>query len=147
MLSEGMSIYAFVENFISDGQDRPSLRADRTPPLLQLPLELPKDEHKVTDWAELNVNLPQLAALFRSVPPEAASESEDDEQGCKGPRLGGGNRGTRQRPPDLPSGYASTVSVRIYASCRLRRLWFSAEGDHSLDAAGVRDEWALYSTQ
>lgn len=42
-------------------------------------------------------------------------------------------------------GLGFTAYVRIYANCRLRRVWFSEEGDKSLDMPGVRDEWALYA--
>lgn len=96
----------------------------------------------LTDWAELSLHLPSLMALFRSLRPGDIDE-EDEDEGHDGSH---GKRRRRTVPAvDLPGPYASTSSVRVYASCRLRRVWFSAEGDRSLDTAGLRDEWALYA--
>lgn len=108
--------------------------------------------HKVTDWAEMGLHLASLVALFRSLPaaPPAYSDSDDNDDEH-------GSRKRRRRPPPPPArrpadrsrlpegGLAYTAYVRIYANCRLRRVWFSEEGDKSLDMPGVRDEWALYA--
>ncbi|RSH81224.1 uncharacterized protein EHS24_008661 [Apiotrichum porosum] len=139
---------------LSSHKTEPTLYAEREPPLVHLPLALPADTHKVTDWAETGLHLTSLVALFRSLPaaPPAASDSDDNDDEH-------GSRKRRRRPPPRPArrpadrsrlpegGLAYTAYVRIYANCRLRRVWFSEEGDKSLDMPGVRDEWALYAAE
>jgi hypothetical protein len=112
--------------------------------------------------------------LFRSMPREAEAASESERSSSEDERARGGWRAfdrrghggrsrakpTKSKPKpsgqdkdnkhgrsrdNLPTSYASTAAVTVYASCRLRRVWFSAEGDRSLDVVGVREEWALYA--
>lgn len=70
------------------------------------------------------VNLAQLVPLFRQL----RSEDEEEEREAKRPRVGWS---------DLPEGRMGSVeAVRVYANCRVRRVWLSNEG-------GVKDEWEL----
>lgn len=90
-----------------------------TSPLLRLPLATPRDG--VSEWCEVVVDLRQLVPLFRQLRPE-----EEEE-------------GKRKRPAgwsDMPERLESVESVRVYANCRVRRVWLASEG-------GVRGEWAL----
>jgi hypothetical protein len=57
--------------------------------------------------------------------------------------------------------FGHVTYVRVYANCRLRRIWFvspfltpvviqladgqSANGGQTLEQAGVKDEWALFA--
>jgi hypothetical protein len=71
----------------------------------------------------------------------------------------------KRRMAELPAGQLNSVSyVRVYANCRIRRVWFvssppltpssrltprskAQEGERTLAAMGraVQDEWALYA--
>lgn len=120
-------------------QKEPSLLAQRRLPLLRLPLEMP--EGGVTEWRQVVVHLAPLIGLFRTL--KADEDKEKDPE--KGERDREGGR-ERKRPKvtdwhDLPEGrLASVESVRIYANCRVRRVWLSNEG-------GVRDEWELVAAR
>lgn len=92
-----------------------------SPPLLRLPLATPSDSE--SEWCEVVVDLRQLVSLFRQLRPE-----EDEEGEAK--------RKRRIEWSDLPERLGSVESVRVYANCRVRRVWLASEG-------GVRDEWAL----
>jgi hypothetical protein len=80
-------------------------------PLLHLPLTFPsKSTLRLTGWSTINLHLPSFlphfSSLARGFPPETIDSF-----------------GT------LPSGKHSHVSyVRVYATCRLRRIWFSEGG-------------------
>ncbi|KLT41357.1 hypothetical protein CC85DRAFT_303290 [Cutaneotrichosporon oleaginosum] len=91
----------------------------RDPPLLRLPLATPRGG--ISEWCELVVDLRQLVRLFRQLRPE-----EEEE----------GKRKRRVESTDMPEKLGSVESVRVYANCRVRRVWLASEG-------GVRGEWAL----
>ncbi|KAL1412779.1 hypothetical protein Q8F55_000527 [Vanrija albida] len=118
---------------LSSWLEHPALRASATPPLLHLPLALPDDAARLTDWAEVCVHLAPLLALFRTLP----SGAGDDEREAKKPRLASAAFAA------LPEGRLASVSyVRVYANCRVRRVWFARDGRRTLDAV-AGDEWAL----
>jgi len=96
----------------ADSQSTPTCLPHRSPPLIHLPLNLPpQDQHTLTPWLDIKLNLASLLPLFKSLP-RALGHDKDKNK--------------RQRfDTELPSGSFSQVSyVRVYANCRLRRIWF-----------------------
>ena len=102
-------------------QKEPRLKLVR-PPLLHLPLSFPPSSSQpLTGWATINLNLPALlphflsSSLSRRPETEEEAEVEFQQESLEG--------------VSLPSGKYSHVSfVKVYANCRLRRVWFSDAG-------------------
>ena len=120
-------------------QKTPRLKV-ATPPILHLPLAFPpQSTHQLTTWSTINLKLPNLLPRFTdgSLLEEEEGQSGDEEghdwgQQPKRARLTGRE----------PSGLYSHVSyVRVYATCRLRRIWFSEAGP----AQDLPWEFELYS--
>ncbi|ODN77667.1 hypothetical protein L202_04818 [Cryptococcus amylolentus CBS 6039] len=123
---------------LSSFKTEPSIHPCHTPPLIHLPLNFPPSESLVTPWLHIPLNLASLLPLFQSIPRDYTDN--DGEQG--------GARKKRRAESELPSGSFKSVSfVKVYANCRVRRVWFSAEGEKTLASMGkgVEDEWALYA--
>jgi hypothetical protein len=106
-----------------------------SPPILHLPLAFPATSaHPLTPWCTLSHHLPSLLPHFTShsllhaynTVNDAASDDEDGEE----PHTVTAPAGS------LPGSKFSHVSyVKVYATCRLRRIWFSEMG------AGQRLPW------
>lgn len=132
-------------------QSEPTAHPHRSPPLVHLPLKLPStDQHTLTSWLDIKLNLATLLPLFRSLP--SSSKPTDNQK-------------RRKVEADVPNEQFGYVSyVRVYANCRLRRIWFvspslrrnrcealhlilvqSADGERTLNQAGVEEEWGLYA--
>ena len=83
-----------------------------SPPLLHLPLSFPSiSSRPLTAWATVTLHLPALLPHFTSssLLPRGTEDSPV--------------------PRTMPSGSFSHVSyVKVYATCRLRRIWFSQGG-------------------
>ncbi|WVQ72637.1 hypothetical protein IAR50_002196 [Cryptococcus sp. DSM 104548] len=123
---------------LSSFKTEPSIHPCRNPPLIHLPLNLPPSEHLLTPWLHVPLNLASLIPLFQSLPRDT-TETEHEQ---------GRARKKRRVEAELPSGSFKSVSfVKVYANCRVRRIWFSAEGEKTLASMGkgVEDEWALYA--
>jgi hypothetical protein len=95
-------------------QKRPTLTFRPShPPLLHLPLSFPRaSSTPLTTWCTVSLNLPPLLPHFTSA--ELNRDSDDDGDT---PRVGAllAPRGR----------YAHASYIGVYASCRLRRIWFS----------------------
>ncbi|KAK8853224.1 hypothetical protein IAR55_003926 [Kwoniella newhampshirensis] len=121
----------------------PTIHPHRNPPLVHLPLTLPKaSPSQLTQWSHVPLNLPSLIALFQT-PPRPQTHASDEESNGSAPRK-------KRKVADLPSGgFGSVTYLRVYANCRVRRIWFSAEGEKTIEAMGrgVRDEWGLYAAE
>ncbi|GFZ48736.1 hypothetical protein JCM24511_06485 [Saitozyma sp. JCM 24511] len=120
----------------------PTVHPHRSPPLIHLPLTLPAaTPSTLTPWLHISLNLVPLIALFHSLPrPQLGDTSPDSPERPQ----------KRRRLVELPSGQLKSVSyVRLYANCRVRRIWFSEEGERTLGAMGrgVEDEWGLYAAE
>ncbi|WVO21184.1 uncharacterized protein IAS62_002490 [Cryptococcus decagattii] len=120
----------------------PSIHPHRSPPLVHLPLSVLSSESscELTPWRHIELKLSSLIPLFQSL---ARKYEEEEEKGT-------GSSKKRKTEIELPNGGFRSVSyVRIYANCRIRRIWFSSEGEKTLESmgGGVRDEWALYASQ
>nr|KIR88364.1 hypothetical protein I308_01428 [Cryptococcus tetragattii IND107] len=120
----------------------PSIHSHRSPPLVHLPLSVLSSESssELTPWRHIELNLSSLIPLFQNL---ARKYEEEEEKGT-------GSRKKRKTEIQLPNGGFRSVSyVRIYANCRIGRIWFSSEGEKTLESMGrgVRDEWALYASQ
>ncbi len=97
------------------------------PTLLHLPLSFPmasESSHLLTAWSTVTLNLPSLMPRFSDM-----SLLGDDDDASR-------SLGT------VAVGTFSHVSyVKIYSTCRLRRIWFSQEGP----GADLPWEFQLYS--
>lgn len=97
----------------------PSIHPYRSPPLIHLPLSLPASSASIlTPWLDLPLNLSAILPFFQSLPrhPTQLGYEGDGEvmQSNK-----------RRKTVELPSGKFAYVSyVRVYANCRVRRIWF-----------------------
>uniref|UniRef100_D8QEB7 CFA20 domain-containing protein n=1 Tax=Schizophyllum commune (strain H4-8 / FGSC 9210) TaxID=578458 RepID=D8QEB7_SCHCM len=96
---------------LSTFQREPRLDTVGPFPLLHLPLIFPQrtDEYSGTTWSTIDLNLPRLLSAFTS--PQLIDENHP--------------------PPQVPlpsSAFSHVVYVRVYATCRLRRIWFSQSG-------------------
>ncbi|KAG7448479.1 uncharacterized protein BT62DRAFT_929563 [Guyanagaster necrorhizus] len=96
------------------------------PALLHLPLPFPmasESSHLLTAWSTVTLNLPSLMPHFSDL-----SLLEDN--------------GDARRSLNTVAGAFSHISyVKIYSTCRLRRIWFSQEGP----GAELPWEFQLYS--
>ena len=113
--------------FIDALQTSPRLHLSRDdtgdkPALLHLPLSFPHSSRSIlTPWSTVSVHFPSLLPHFSD------RSLMDDEEAIIGPG---------------PNGTFSHVSyVKIHATCRLRRMWFSETGSHD---QGVPWEFKLY---
>ncbi|KAI0346404.1 hypothetical protein BDW22DRAFT_754877 [Trametopsis cervina] len=102
-------------------QKQPALKMSR-PPLLHLPLSFPPASSRpLTAWATINLNLSALMSHFSS-----ASLIQPDEQGSGDDEL---DVSRPQITVPVPSGvYSHVTYIKIYATCRLRRVWLSEAG-------------------
>ncbi|KAF9225718.1 hypothetical protein BS17DRAFT_794623 [Gyrodon lividus] len=82
------------------------------PPLLHLPLAFPPSSSSpLTAWSTITLNLPKFVPHFASL---SHNQPSSDERG-----------GLSSRVP-LPGGmYSHLTFIKIYATCRLRRVWLS----------------------
>ncbi|TCD63489.1 hypothetical protein EIP91_005348 [Steccherinum ochraceum] len=102
------------------------------PPVLHLPLNFPATSgHLLTTWSTITLHLPPLLPHFSS---GALVNTDDvDDQGeevdTSDGELQTGSKARsnlRRVVSQVPSGTYSHVSyVKVYATCRLRRIWFT----------------------
>ncbi|KAI0334075.1 hypothetical protein GY45DRAFT_1243393 [Cubamyces sp. BRFM 1775] len=100
-------------------QREPKLKLGRSPMLL-LPLSFPPPSSRpLTSWCTIAIHLPSLLLHFSS---GALTRNDEDEASSSARR-------SQYGMTQVPSGTYSHVSyVKVYATCRLRRLWFSEGG-------------------
>ncbi|KAI0350843.1 hypothetical protein OH77DRAFT_993128 [Trametes cingulata] len=100
-------------------QKEPKLKLGNRP-LLLLPLSFPPPSSRpLTSWCTIAINLPSLLPHFSS-----ASLARNDDESRTAGSSSFGTHAVR-----VPSGTYSHVSyVKVYANCRLRRIWFSEGG-------------------
>ncbi|KAK6909406.1 hypothetical protein I203_103424 [Kwoniella mangroviensis CBS 8507] len=127
---------------LSSFKKNPTVHPHRSPALIHLPLQLPQQTPStLTPWVHIPVSLAPLIQLFHSLPrPQrhASDDGDDDDEDSR----------KRRKVAELPSGtFASVSYVRVYANCRVRRIWFSVDGERTIQGMGkgVRDEWELYA--
>ncbi|WVQ66977.1 uncharacterized protein L199_005169 [Kwoniella botswanensis] len=126
---------------LSSFKKNPTVHPHRSPPLIHLPLQPPQQNPStLTPWFHVPLHLAPLIQLFHSLPrPQRhASDDDDDREDSR----------KRRKVAELPGGtFASISYVRVYANCRVRRIWFSADGERTIQdmGKGVRDEWELYA--
>ncbi|KAI9510289.1 hypothetical protein F5148DRAFT_976946 [Russula earlei] len=99
-------------------QNSPKLKPT-SPPLLHLPLTFPTaSTTPLTSWSTITMYLPSLISHFSTGALARNLYDEEEEE-------------VRLDEIELPSARFSHVSyVKIYATCRLKRIWFS-EADSS----------------
>lgn len=115
-------------------QDEAKVDLSHEPPIVHLPLELPAEDNALTPWLHLNLHLPTLLSSFKTVESHQSPPNKRQKR-------------SSQHAPTATFG--STSFVRVYANCRVRRIWFSQDGEKTLgaldsDAAG---EMGLYAAE
>ncbi|KAF7360193.1 Cilia-and flagella-associated protein 20 [Mycena venus] len=87
-----------------------------SPPLLHLPLSFPSiSSRPLTAWATVALHLPTFLPHF--------SSSSLLSRGTEGAHM------SAPSAASMPSGsFSHTSYVKVYATCRLRRIWFSQGG-------------------
>ncbi|KAF9078700.1 hypothetical protein BDP27DRAFT_1206204 [Rhodocollybia butyracea] len=101
-------------------QKHPRLKVNSSPPLLHLPLSFPPSSSQLTAWSTISLHLPAFLPHFTNTSLiDHVSESIYDE--------------VLHTPvfskASAPNGqYSHTSYVKIYPTCRLRRIWFSDGG-------------------
>lgn len=103
-------------------------------PVLHLPLKFPSSSsNALTAWSTVTVHLPSFIPQFASVSRDQRSRTDaSDEDGSTE------NASSIPSPQSLPGGaYAHLTYVKIYATCRLRRIWLSG----SAPGAGGPTPW------
>ncbi|THU99740.1 hypothetical protein K435DRAFT_776872 [Dendrothele bispora CBS 962.96] len=110
-------------------QRQPHLKWSHKPdslPLLHLPLSFPSlSSHPLTAWSTISLHLPTFLPRFSSVALTSShAEDGDGENDISDPD----SVSTMSRAR-LPSGtYSHIAYVRVYATCRLRRIWLNEGG-------------------
>ena len=114
-------------------------------PLLLLPLSFPSSStYPLSPWNTINIHLPSFLPHFSS--PILHSPDHDDDDNDDDDDVGERNAAqeikSRSFTAVIPGGIYSHVSyVRVYANCRLKRIWF---GDND-PRQNVPWEFELYS--
>ncbi|KAF8960366.1 hypothetical protein BDZ97DRAFT_1665912 [Flammula alnicola] len=122
---------------LSTFQKKPTLKmGPNSHPLLLLPLSFPsRSTHPLTPWSTINIHFPSLLPYFYSPHLLEDERHEDAKQRTSTNVL-------PRRSSAVPSGsYAHVSYVRVYANCRLRRIWFGESGP----TQKVPWEFELYS--
>ena len=103
-------------------QKTPSSHIDRQIPLIHLPLALPtKSVSTLTPWLHISFDLNTLIPLFQALP-RATEQHGADHKPAKRRKV---------HSADVPAGHLGYVSyVRVYANCRVRRIWFVSHREH-----------------
>lgn len=97
------------------------------PPLLLVPLKFPQPpttsaySPALTSWCTLSIDLRMLMSHFNS---KELLRTDEDGQTTQGV---------------FPSRFALVTYVKVYATCRLRRVWFTA----GKESDAVRRPWEL----
>ncbi|KAI6124527.1 hypothetical protein EDD16DRAFT_1767250 [Pisolithus croceorrhizus] len=111
-----------ADNLFSYLQKNPTLRCNYSlAPVLHLPLKFPSSSsNALTAWSTVTVYLPGFIPQFASVSRDQRSRTDaSDEDGSTDPS-------NVPSPQFLPGGaYAHLTHIKIYATCRLRRIWLS----------------------
>ncbi|KAF8155584.1 hypothetical protein B0H34DRAFT_789731 [Crassisporium funariophilum] len=130
-------------------QKRPRLKLSHkkpgSPPLLLLPLSFPSpSSHPLTPWNTINLHLPALLPYFSSPILHSPNDHGEGDQTHDEIRRQIPNHASPPNTAAIPSGTYSHVSyVRVYANCRLRRIWFGEGGP----SQKVPWEFELYSDE
>ena len=101
---------------LSNFQHEPRLhRRGRDPAVMLLPLKVPETGPTVlTPWLEVDLNIAPLLPLFRQMAQQQREPTERQQE----------KRSKREEGPLPTANWGSITYVRVYANCRLRRLWF-----------------------
>lgn len=108
-------------------QKEPNLIISPAPnaPVLHLPLSFPQPSSRpLTAWSTIALNLPTLIPHFNSLALRNQlvddNDDNDDRRDVSHPRIFPATN------VSVPSGPYSHLSyIKIYATCRLRRIWLS----------------------
>ncbi|EJC97730.1 uncharacterized protein FOMMEDRAFT_115057 [Fomitiporia mediterranea MF3/22] len=107
-------------------QKEPALKTNHNPPLLHIPLRLPTSQI-LTSWRIISIDLGYFTQQFQRARSFSRRYSRDG----------------RSTMAPLPSGaFGKVTYVKVYANCRLRRIWFN-ENKHS---SNLPWEFELYAS-
>ncbi|KIM46925.1 hypothetical protein M413DRAFT_16491 [Hebeloma cylindrosporum] len=127
-------------------QKKPRLTINRnmpgSSPILSMPLSFPSPSSRpLTPWSTINIHFPSILPYLSSQLLHYDDQHNSEEgPGSKSWPSSSNPRGSF--PTSIPSGTYSYVSyVRVYATCRLRRIWFGESGP----TQKVPWEFELYS--
>ncbi|KAJ8082813.1 hypothetical protein PM082_008669 [Marasmius tenuissimus] len=115
-------------------------------PLVHLPLSFPPTSSRpLTSWATITLNLPNLIPYFTSLAVSEQQEANSADSDTAWDQRRSRDRNITLRT--LPNGTYSHVSyVRVYATCRLRRIWFSESRPSQTHNNKVPWEFELYGS-
>ncbi|KAF7763455.1 hypothetical protein Agabi119p4_7992 [Agaricus bisporus var. burnettii] len=124
---------------MSTFQKQPRLKlsrgAENSLPLLHLPLSFPSRSFRpLTAWTTINLHLPTFIPYFSQsnllTKDEEDQDQEQKDESRLGPEYQSWEHGQSLRQTsNIPSGSYSHISyIRVYATCRLRRIWFDENG-------------------
>ena len=87
----------------------------------------------MTPWTDIAINVVQLLPLFQNIPdpdPHPTSGEDEDHTGSgKRSALKGAQHRTAE---EMPNGQFASISyVRVYANCRIRRIWLVSLSCHT----------------
>ncbi|KAL1746041.1 hypothetical protein HDZ31DRAFT_62601 [Schizophyllum fasciatum] len=129
---------------LSTFQPHPRLDAVGSLPLLHLPLRFPQrtDEYSASTWSTIDLHLPRLLAGFSATASTIDDETVDVDSARPASHIDSASSPIIDpRTLALPAGpFSHVVYVRVYATCRLRRVWLSQSGP----AQKVPWEFELY---
>ncbi|EPS94077.1 hypothetical protein FOMPIDRAFT_1033502 [Fomitopsis schrenkii] len=97
--------------------------------LLHLPILFPPPSSRpLTSWSTITLNLPQFLPHFSSAS-LTRRDSNDDDAEEDGSYTSSNVPHVSSRPIAVPSGsYSHASYVKVYATCRLRRIFFTENG-------------------
>jgi len=111
-------------------------------PILSMPLSFPSPSSRpLTPWSTISIHFPSILPYFSSHLLHCDHQHNSEEGPGSKPWTSSSNPRS-SFPTSIPSGTYSYVSyVRVYATCRLRRIWFGENGPNQK----VPWEFELYS--
>ncbi|ORX40563.1 hypothetical protein BD324DRAFT_611289 [Kockovaella imperatae] len=115
----------------SSFQTTPTLHPDRHTPLIHLPIAIPpKTASQLTPWLDIALNLNTLISLFGILKPP--SKATEDSTPAERP-----SKRLKEDSSHLPDGSLGSITyIRVYANCRLRKIWLSEHGQKTLNELG-----------
>ncbi|KAH8105587.1 hypothetical protein DFH11DRAFT_1290162 [Phellopilus nigrolimitatus] len=132
-------------------QKEATLKCQYDPPLLHVPLRFPSASSRpLTAWSTVSLDLRSMIHQFGSI--GAAQQADFDHEGAYTDDEKDGRRTSVRQRPSLPGGsgagallpsgtFGKVLYVKVYASCRVRRIWFSEDRRGALPS-----EFQLYSS-
>jgi hypothetical protein len=109
-----------------------------------MPLSFPSPSSRpLTPWSTISIHFPTILLYFSAPLLHYDHQHKSEEDPESNPWTSTSNPRS-SLPSSIPSGtYSHASYVRVYASCRLRRIWFGENGPNQK----VPWEFELYSAE